>query len=331
MLIQEQYRKSMIKIREYKTGDAEKIYSLFLKYTPYKRDAAFWVWINRLLSEDKTLISVAETNNQIIGHYAIIPRNCIINSKRYKTGLGVHAFVDPDYRVSISIFDITSHAYQIAKGNNIEFIYGFPNANYRLIQEKIERWKKVALFNAIEKNSSVPEQYETFFNWELFDIKNFDHLFVLNELSEKHGVPDNNYFQKPLTFLVNRYLNHPQNLYETWLLRDQENYVGFIVTKVFDSENEKRAHIIDFILSPSYTNESLIKDFEIKFSDSVDKFILWPFSKNIKQSLLKRNYSETGFDTLFCIKFLNDFSKKEADFILDFDNWHLPMGDSDAF
>lgn len=321
----------MVRIREYKTGDAEKIYSLFSKHTPYKRDAAFWVWINRLLSEDKSIISVAEKDNQIIGHYAIIPRTCVINTKTYKTGLGIHAFVDPEYRDSISIFDITSHAYQKAKEKNIDFIYGFPNANYRLIQEKIEKWKKVALFNAFEKNSNNNEQCELFFKWELFDANNFNKIFILNELLEKYGEYDKIFFQKTLIFLVNRYLNHPQNLYQAWLLKDQEKYIGFIVTKIFEADNEKRAHIIDFIYTPAYAKETLIKDFEIKFSNSVDKFVLWPFSKEFKRALFKRNFLETGFETFFGIKFFSDASKEKENQILDFDNWHLPMGDSDAF
>lgn len=321
----------MVKIRDYKTGDAEKIYSLFSKHTSYKRDSAFWVWINRMLSDNKSIISVAEKDNQIIGHYAIIPRTCVINTKTYKTGLGIHAFVDPEYRDSISIFNITSHAYNTAKVKNIDFIYGFPNANYRLIQEKIEKWKKVALFNAFEKNSSNTEHDELFFKWELLDKNNFNTLFVLNELSELHSEYGNIFFKKSLIFLINRYLNHPQNLYQTWLLKGQEGYVGFIVTKIFEAENEKRAHIIDFILSPAYTKEILIKDFEIRFSNSVDKFVLWPFSKEFKQSLWKRSFLETGFETFFGIKFFSDASKEEENQILDFDNWYLSMGDSDAF
>jgi hypothetical protein len=321
----------MFKIREYKTGDAEKIYTLFSKYTSYKRDAAFWVWINRLLSEKKSIISVAEANNQIIGHYAIIPRNCIINKKTYRTGLGIHAFVDPEYRDSISIFDITSHAYRFAKENEIDFIYGFPNQNYRLVQEKIEKWKKVALFNAFEKDANNFDPAGPIFKWELFNLKDFDKIFILNELAEEFGNSNDIYFSKPLPFIVNRYLYHPQNIYQTWLLKDIDKYVGFIVTKIFNSENEKRAHIIDYVLSPEYETDTLIADFEIKFSLVVDKFVLWPFSNKFHKSLLKRNFSESGFETFFGIKFLSESAKKATDDILNFNNWHLTMGDSDAF
>jgi hypothetical protein len=320
-----------INIREYKPQDAEKIYSLASKHTSFKRDAAFWVWINRLLSEEESIISVAELNNQIIGHYAIIPRICSIRGNRYKAGVAIHAIVDPDFRTSVSIFHITSHLYHKAKEKNIDFIFGFPNENNRLIQQRIEGWKKISLFNALEKEAVVVEHSKTVFSWESFDKENFDNLFILNELSEKYRANDNIFLLKPLTFLINRYLNHPQNPYQVWLLKDQNEYIGSVVTKLFKLNSEKRVHIIDFILSPSYSFENLIDDFEKIFSESVDKYVLWPYSNFFKHSLIDMNYTATGFDTFFGVKFLNDISKEEAEFIVNFNNWNLPMGDSDAF
>ena len=125
-----------INIRPYSRGDAKQIFGLFQKYTKYKRDASFWTWMNRILSD--SIVVVAEEEGNIIGHYAILPRTCVLNNGlELKAGLGVHAFVAPDRRNEISIFSISSLAYKLAKEKGIDFVYGFPNQNYRLIQEKI--------------------------------------------------------------------------------------------------------------------------------------------------------------------------------------------------
>lgn len=321
----------MIKIREYKTGDAEKIYNLFSQHTPYQRDADYWVWINRMLSENKSLISVAEKNDKIIGHYAIIPRKCVIGNRVLNVGLGIHAFIEPESRNQISIFEISSYAYGLAKEKGYDFLYGFPNQNYRLVQEKIEKWKKVGLFNAFEKESDKNINKNTNFDWELVHKNNFKNLFFLNEIIENTEINNNNYFLKPLFYLVNRYILHPQNLYQTWLLKKEENYIGFVVTKEFNTDNENRAHIIDYGLNSNYNLVELIDDFEVKFSNKVDKFVLWPTNENLKLILIEKEYKATGFDTFFGIKIISDLARELADNILNFNDWFLCMGDSDAF
>lgn len=95
-----------INIRAYQNGDAEKIYTLFRQYSSYKRDDAFWVWMNRLLAH--SIISVAEIKGAIVGHYAILPRLCKMRNGTFlKAGLGIHSFVEPKHRKEVSIFSIS--------------------------------------------------------------------------------------------------------------------------------------------------------------------------------------------------------------------------------
>ena len=49
-----------------------------------------------------------------------------------------------------------------------------------------------------------------------------------------------------------------------------------------------------------------------------------------ERSIEKSGFVETGFETFLAIKLL-DKSLSELDVLLDFDNWRLVMGDSDAF
>ena len=148
------WRSSMseVVIRNYKSHDAEGINAMFTKYLPYVRDEKFWVWLNRIIG-GRSIAFVAEYEGKIIGHYAIVPREMLYKGEIIKAALSVHAFVDPDYRNKVFIFQITQKLYQFAKQQGIQLIYGFPNANYRTIQLKIEKWKQVDLFKSFEINS----------------------------------------------------------------------------------------------------------------------------------------------------------------------------------
>lgn len=89
-------------IRLYKSGDAKGINEMFTKHTPYLRDDAYWTWINRIVGQSISV--VAECDDRIIGHYAVVPRNLIVKNRVLKAALGIHAFVDPDFRREISYF-----------------------------------------------------------------------------------------------------------------------------------------------------------------------------------------------------------------------------------
>lgn len=314
-----------INIRPYQCGDAEKIFNLFQRYTPYKRDEAFWIWINRILAH--SIISVAELNGDIVGHYAIFPRICRLkNGSLLRAGLGIHAFVEPKHRDKVSIFSISSLAYKLAKESGIQFIYGFPNINYRLIQEKIERWKKVALFNALVKR---PTQITSSlkFNWKKIEERDYKDLFELNELFEKSELKYNG-FLSGLDFWYKRYFYHPQNLYEIWKLDNNGLTLGFLVSKLFEVDGFIRLHIIDFLLSDKYKLTDFLPDIESKFS-TVKEMVFWPFNIEISKSLKDYGFFEEGFDTYFGIKILD--KSIDDSLILEFKDWHLAMGDSDAF
>lgn len=320
----------MINIREYRLGDATKIYNLFSKNTPYKRDASFWVWINRLLSEEKSIIVIAELNGAIIGHYAILPRICKNKEIEFKCGLGLHAFVDPDYRNLLSIFSITSLAYNISNLKNYDFLYGFPNNNYRLIQEKIEHWKRISLFKAFIKPLNMERKENFKFEWKNIEDNDFEKYFLIDELLETNSLSNEFYFSKSLPYFLNRYLKHPQKPYQNWLLIKEGETIGVIVTKKF-SVDEDRIHIIDYIIKSDEYLSDLIDDFEMKFSTQNTLSVLWPNTKYFSQILLRKGYKQTGFDTFFSIKILSQKAKKNQDLLFNINNWNLCMGDSDAF
>lgn len=321
-----------MRIRLYQRGDIPKICQLIDDNTQYKRNKEFWVWLNRLLSTKNPIIAVAEKNDSIIGHYAIIPRDCWIGEKSFSCGLGVHAFVHPDYRTQVSITSISAYAYKQAKFQGVDFIYGFPNANYRLIQEKIERWSRVAIFNAFEKTSSaVAHKPELYFIWEKVDKNCFNQYSELAEVLDDNKSTSKIRLDNSLVYFVNRFILHPQNLYTVWLLRDKNKRAEtVVVVKKFTADGVRRVHIVDYVISKENFLELMLADFEQKFCDS-DAFVHWAKDDLFRSLLVKNGYEASGFETFFGIKFLSDKAKQFKNELLVFNNWELSMGDSDAF
>lgn len=320
----------MIEIRPYRAGDAEKICKLLTNHTPYRRDIDFWIWINRLIGNRDSIISVATNKDEIVGHYAIVPMSVLTsNSNKLNAGLGIHALINPEYRNQVSIFSISALAYQMATNRGIDFIYGFPNKSYRLIQQKIERWEKVSIFNAYVKRLSKTKQ-ELFFKWVPFDKEDPQNIGRLNNLLDL-TLSKSIRVKKPLWYYLTRYLNHPHKLYSCFLIQRNNIDFGFIVTKIYKSDTVNCAHIVDYIVNDTDLFELVLTDFENYFSNFADLSTQWPVSSDFERSLLKLSYEQNGFDTFFGIKFLSERGLSYKTELLEVKNWELMMGDSDAF
>lgn len=294
-------------IRQGTKEDAPAILKLFNKQAPeHKRDMEFWEWIN-----EDTLITVAEQDGEIIGHHAIIPKQLHIGNSVYPVGMGIHAIVKPN---TVSIMEITKHNTKLAIDKGLVMLYSFPNQNYWFIKNKIEKWDIVSQFKSIEfdvydrPNTTIRLIEERVSGWEFKTL--------INGLTPRtHPIKINTEFYK-------RYFEHPHNIYKTYSVYKANNFAGFVILKVF---NNKKGHIVDYIIDKSLDYKDLI-------DGCVDmlynyKMSLWPtnpeFSKEIK--------GEDGFQTNFLVKFLDDtFESQHRDYILDINNWHLPMGTSDA-
>lgn len=318
-------------ISAYQPGDGLKISSLFTKYSPYLRDDKFWVWINRFFTQ-RSIVAVAEYGGHIIGHYAILPQKMQIDGVSYNTGLGIHAFIAPEHTNNISIFQISAYAYQMAKEQGMDFIYGFPNKNYRLIQEKIERWKKVALFNALElPNEQLPGNYDYDYSVEQIDFSDFSDFYCLNDILEKSSHKRVEIAQN-VSYWNNRYILHPQHPYIYLKVLADGNVGGYFIGKYFTNNNIRYFHIVDFAIYDLVAmREALLAVFHHQRSH-FDKVSCWKGDDRTNLAYEELGFHETGFDTFLGVKFLNkEVEEKISDIVLDFDNWRLVMGNSDAF
>lgn len=322
MLIMEQSKQ--VTIRQGDIDDAPRILEFFNKeYPQYKRDREFWHWINIVLGDSDSLITIAECDGRVVGHYCVIPRTLMINEQSYSVGMGIHAIIDKDYRKYTSIIEITNHAKKLAKEFGMVMLYGFPNQNYHIIQEKIERWDVVSRFDSID---FTPQTYDS--NLELIspiDITKYEFENLMQSISPKKYMVS---LKKEPSYYYNRYINHPHSLYDSLFVYQNGKFSGVVTLKTFQGTT---GHIIDSYVNFDITEYDLIQSCLNQFK--LEKISLWTTNVNFKSALLNTisNYTK-GFRTNFLVKFIDsDFENTNKNRILDIYNWDLPMGTSDAF
>ena len=319
---------SEVIIRNYKSHDAEGINAMFTKYLPYVRDEKFWVWLNRIIG-GCSIAFVAEYEGKIIGHYAIVPRDMFYKGTIIKAALSVHAFVDPDYRNKVFIFQITQKLYQYAKQQGIQLIYGFPNANYRTIQLKIEKWKQVDLFKSFEYDLRENEatMIDSLESSIIQDI-DFTTLYEISQIEDNSSVVS---LLSDARYWMERYMLHPQKLYDIYDLKKEGRIIGYFVTKIYGNEDVKCFHLIDYKLLPEANYNDLLNAYEkLGREKDMDVLSVWQGDDTFKESILDKGFQQKGFETFLGIKVLDDSIMGVED-ILNINNWRLVMGDSDAF
>ena len=320
---------SDVVIRKYQNNDAIGINEMFTRFLPYVRDEKFWVWLNRIVGGE-SIAFVAEFEGKIIGHYAVVPRDLYLNGSLIRAALGIHAFVDPDYRRVVTIFRITQKVYEYAAKLGIQVIYGFPNVNFRNIQIKIEGWKQISLFKSYEfdlkdlKDSITSSEIE----YDLVDGIDFHSLYMISQIIGHKSIVCLNC---DVRYWLERYILHPQKIYEVYCLKKNSDVIGYFVTKEYVNDSRKLFHLIDYKLISDDNYQYLIQAYiDLGKIKQVEALSVWQGDALFKRIILEKGFVQNGFETFFGIKVL-DKTLCNIDDILNINNWRLVMGDSDAF
>lgn len=321
-------------VRPYKPGDEISISEMFTRNTPYLRDNAFWLWINRLLPSHPSLISVvADDNNNIWGHTAIMPYEMKVGDRVVRCGMSYHTIIDEKYRDKDIVMPLLELADQLAVEEGLEFHYGFPNKNARPIY-KFPNHCKVDKFLALEMESPrETEGKDTTYSFSQIKEIDYNFLFSLNHILDLRD-KENIELCRNIQYYCARYFFHPQKLYKSYKIYDGVGFVGCLVTKIYEKKGKKYFHIIDLLIEDGKLDyEMLLTDIIRYFSGACDVFSFWKINERFKDVLLNKGFQEKGFDTFLGLCFLpnNKISEEEKNLLTQFQNWRLVMGDSDAF
>ncbi len=321
-------------------GDRERVCQLFTRHTSYLRDTAFWLWIHRIWPDEDSIIYLAKDGEDVVGHYAVLPFTLCNGKERLRAGLGVHAFIAPPYRKKMPIFYLTRQCYQACKEEGIDVLFGFPNENFRLIQEKVEGWHCVSSFLAWTRpvksedlpSLSLPSSLAVRpLDWNApADLALLDDLFTLSPSPAAFHVP------RSLSLWKRRFAQHPQVTYRPFFVfssKSEETFpLAAFVLKEFENleKNELVGHLMDYVALPPLSHAALIDASVSAFSPRVSSLAYWPVHSVMEDTLREKGFIEDGFSTFFAIKILND-SLEEHPLLRKKKAWHLPLSLSDAF
>jgi GNAT superfamily N-acetyltransferase len=130
----------MISTKIAQPEDAQNIVSLFTEENnDYQWNIKKWEHYYKSYTEGTPISIVAEKNNQIIGHYGVLP----IQIADYKAMLGLHAYVSKEYRGFEVISKLMSFTYDYCQQDNIDIVCAFANNNMTLIQSKLFKWNHI--------------------------------------------------------------------------------------------------------------------------------------------------------------------------------------------
>ena len=242
--------------------------------------------------------------------------------------------IDKDYRDLDLILPLLELADKLADDAGIEFHYGFPNKNARPIY-KLPNHYKVEKFLSLEMDSSNVKcnDNDSTITFEPINEIDYSFLYSLNQVLDSRS-KEKVEIRRNLQYYSARYFHHPQGLYKSYKIFIQAKFVGCLITKLYDKEDGKYFHIVDLLVDDHKIDyKQLFNAILANFAKTGDKFSFWKINENIKNILLEYGFQENGFDTFLGLCFLpnNKISETEKELLLDFHNWRLVMGDSDAF
>ncbi len=122
--------KNNVLIRKFRPSDIDGVIKLLNIVFGHNRTIEWWKWKYELNPNgfygEEGDIWVAEADNEIVGHYAIISESLKFNSKIITVAQSVDTAVHPDYRRRGIFTSLANKVYADAK-NRYDFIYGFPS------------------------------------------------------------------------------------------------------------------------------------------------------------------------------------------------------------
>lgn len=321
-----------------------------------KSDFFDWQYLNN--PEGEAIVITAkddEKQNTIIGVESILPMNILVDQKIVKASLSCNSYVDPDYRNKGIFSKLISVVLEQSMKKNILCIYGVANDNS---------------FNSFVKKGSHeisnmpilfrPLRLSNYFSFPISTVLHlFDNIWKVKKNVNPNVVEFNGNFDESFEILVKkaslkipvikqrtkeflnwRYQNHPTRQYKTFVLKENSELEGYIITRKTEINGKPVGVIVDFIIDPC-TNSIGIKDLiQIALDDFWKSGVSVTIALSRPLSVEYQMLSNTGFK--IAPKFLkpqsahfilinSDPNREDLTQLKKYDNWFFSFGDYDVF
>ena len=318
--------------------DLNKIIELFKEVFNRNFGKNFWEWKYYKNPYGKIPPLVLYDGRKLIGSYSADFKKFLVDGIEVECALVTTAIVHSDYRSQGIFTYLAKNMYNKLRKMGIIFLYGFPNALYPYeIYIKKLKWnycdKKTNLIKDINNNNKSPNLIPKSTTIEISKIDKYpNEINKLNNQLTGGGI-----FSKiDHEYLNWRYIEHPLNKYNNYLIYRNGEIYGYFVTKTYiNNEGEKYGELDDFkIIDDNLTIFGNIYRFiHNYFIEKDHSYISTWVSDNsdFYQFLLKNSFKEIKMSISWGFKLLNRLDPKYLQLLLNPSNWDLRMGDSDAF
>lgn len=352
--------------RQYKEGDERGILDLHKLVFGTEISAEYWLWEYGRNPAGQALIVVAESDEGIVGQYALLPRLMRVGDDISIGSLSVDTMVHPEYRGQGMFIKLAQEAYQLATRRGIHFIFGFPNGNsyygfiarlgWAALYQGIPLWVKPLDLQDILKKRFVDNKLlaslggkvgniamKAFYNrlqrntlaCSIKEISSFDPRFdsLWNEASRDHKIM----VVRDEAYLTWRFIDKPGNDYVVLIAEKGNHLLGYIVLRCMDEFGLQIGFIVDILTTPEEIEVSVdlistaVNYFELRQMDIVSCLMLPDirYSHSLKQAGFIKAPNKLLPQNMY-LGVRGFGSQYPITFLADSKNWFISWGDHDV-
>jgi len=318
-------------------------------------NSSYFDWQYRNNPNGKAIVILAQddlNDNVIIGTNTIIPTKLLVEQEEILSSLACNVQVNSKYQNQGIFSELLSLMTLEAKNQEIMSLFAIPNDNSfnSFIKEgSIEIFQLPLLLRPLKFSNyfnspfkKILKIFEFFYkikvstnNVEEFngDFQIFEKLF--DKLSKRVSILQ----KRNSEYLKWRYLEHPTRKYQIYVLKNNDELIGYIIIKLHTVNNKKIGVILDYVVD-STTSEKLLKTLIHK---ALDYF--WKNNASVAISTCGSTLLETkllkeeGFFNIpsflkpeplhFIVKIYDSDEKLKK--LTKYNNWFFTFGDYDVF
>ncbi len=346
-------------VRCYRPGDESRLNDLFNMVFNQRRSLEAWYWLYRdNLSDGLKIISVAESDGEIIAEHANVPVPFKFKDKAVMIAQPVDNLVHPDFRGGAIIRAIHRHSYKKYSEEDLPFGFGFPTDVYYTVGKRLCKYEDLCSIPVLFKRlnlrgtfkgriSSLPALFESGIRTISSDIYRLQVLakktpckcsvqrvsvvdrdidVLWERAKNRYGIMT----VRDCRFLTWRYLDKPGDSYDIFLARDRdENPAGYIVVKVSESGGGSTGYIVDILSVNSIVDKFLLRTALLYF---ISKKVDFSLCRILREDKVYESLKELGFrehEAFGSTHFIYQLFDQGLDlpFFKNPKNWHLTYGD----
>jgi GNAT superfamily N-acetyltransferase len=348
--------------RKYREGDEKGVLELYEAIYGDVEDKdnrmKWWEWQHKNHPAGAPLIWLADSDGRLAGQYEVVRSKMNSGSDVFMASYSQDTMTHPDFRRQGIFKDLANKTYNQCKAEGIDIVFGFPNENsHPGFVNKLD-WFDVCLVPRVFKPLNIENTLKRRIRKRVFlklvinfarlyflifrrspkppkinglkitKIKSFDDRF--DDLWKRASKNYKIMVSRNSKYLNWRYVEIPHRKYAIFSAEKDGKIFGYIVLSCVEKEDFKGGEIIDFFgdLDGNILKNLLYKATEYFREKKVDSIYCWQPSNK----LFKKIFKEYGFfhhspTPPFIVR--RNTSRFSKEYLINYDNWFITMGDSD--